>query len=168
MFTAGIGAYFYLVRRTPDEGGWQNGRTRGQLSRFLVTRGLWLMLLEVTVMRLAYNFDLDQSYPFFLLVLWGLGLCMIVLAALAWLPIPALAALSVATIVLHHLADGIRAQQFGTAAPFWHLIHQVGAFRSPDMSSLRRIRSCRGSPSWHWVFVSDRCCSSRPSSVSDC
>ncbi len=117
MFTAGIGAYFYL-----------QGRTRRQLSVFLVTRGLWLMLLEVTVMRVAYNFDLAQSYPFFLLVLWGLGLCMIVLAGLIWLPIPVLAILSSATIVLHHLIDPIRAQQFGAAAPLWNLFHQVGAF----------------------------------------
>jgi uncharacterized membrane protein len=129
MFTAGIGAYFYLVRRNPDQAGWQPSRSRGQLSTFLLTRGLWLMLLEVTVMRLAYNFDVGQSYPFFLLVLWGLGLSMIVLAALVWLPIPVLSVLSVATIVLHHLADGIRAQQFGAAAPLWNLIHQVGAFQ---------------------------------------
>ena len=118
MFTAGLGAYFY----------WQHGRTRRRLSSFLVTRGLWLMLLEVTVMRLAYNFDLAQNYPFFLLVLWGLGLCMIVLAGLVWLPIPALAVLSTAAIVLHHLIDPIRAQQFGAAAPLWNLFHQVGAF----------------------------------------
>ena len=48
------------------------------------------MLLELTVMRLAYNFDLAQSYPVLLLVLWGLGLSMIVLAGLVWLPIPVL------------------------------------------------------------------------------
>ena len=118
MFTAGIGAYYF----------WRNGRTRGQLSRFLVTRGLWLMLLEVTVMRLAYNFDLAQNYPFLLLVLWGLGLCMLVLAALVWIPIPLLSALGVATIVLHHLADGIDARQLGWASPLWYLVHQVGGF----------------------------------------
>ena len=61
-------------------------------------------------------------------MLWGLGLCMIVLAALVWLPIPLLAALSVATIVLHHLLDGVDARQLGAAAPFWYLLHQVGAF----------------------------------------
>jgi uncharacterized membrane protein len=115
MFTAGIGAYFYLSRRSLGEGGRRNGRTRGQLSAFLVTRGLWLMLLEVTVMRLAYNFNLDQGVPFFLLVLWGLGLCMIALAALVWLPIPLLTVMSIATIVLHHLVGG---------GP---VIHRVGA-----------------------------------------
>ena len=53
MFTAGLGAYLW----------WQRGATRQQLSRFLVTRGLWLVGLELTVMRLAYNFNLSQTYP---------------------------------------------------------------------------------------------------------
>jgi len=126
MFTAGIGAYFYWRGSAPAEAG--PHRTKAQLSVFLVTRGLWLALLEVTVMRLAYNFDLAQSYPVLLLVLWGLGFCMIVLAALVWLPIPLLSALSVATIVLHHLADGIDARQLGWAAPLGYLLHQVGGF----------------------------------------
>jgi uncharacterized membrane protein len=122
MFTAGIGAYFY----------WQNGRTKGQLSTFLVTRGLWLIVLELTVMRLLYNFNLSQEYPFLLLVLWGLGLCMICLAALVWLPMPALAIVSVSMIVLHHLVDGVRASQFGAWAPLWNVVHQLGVFRLFD------------------------------------
>jgi uncharacterized membrane protein len=110
MLTAGLGAYFY----------WKHGnRTRGQLSWFLVTRGVWLMVLELTVMQLAYNFDVSSSYPIFLLVLWVLGASMILLAALAWLPIAWLAPLSVATIVLHHLLDGIQV---------WPLVHQVSVF----------------------------------------
>jgi uncharacterized membrane protein len=114
MFTAGLGAYFYLQR--------SGAAGTGQLSGFLITRGLWLILLEVTLMQLGYNFDVAASYPIFLLVLWALGACMIILAALVWLPVPWLAALSVATIVLHHLADGVRVQSF------WILFHQVGAF----------------------------------------
>src|SRR6185436_17043358 len=77
MFTAGIGAYFYWKGSNPAEAG--HHRTKAQLSTFLATRGLWLIALEITVMRLAYNFNLDQSQPFLLLVLWGLGLCMIAL-----------------------------------------------------------------------------------------
>ena len=129
MLTAGLGAYFYLSRRSPREGGSGNGgRTKAQLSRFLVTRGLWLMFLELTLMQLAYNFDVSSSFPIFLLVLWMLGACMIVLAGLIWIPITWLTLLSVATIVLHHLLDGVRAQSFGSLEPAWTLLHQVGAF----------------------------------------
>src|SRR6187200_434541 len=60
MFTAGLGAYLW----------WRRGATRPQLSRFLATRGLWLVGLELTVMRLAYNFNLSQTYPVLLIVLW--------------------------------------------------------------------------------------------------
>ena len=107
MLTAGLGAYFYL----------RNGRrSKGQLSRFLVTRGLWLIALELTVMQFAYNFDISSSYPVFLLVLWVLGACMIVLAGLVWLPLTWLAVLSAATLVLHHLLDGVARNRSAT----WH------------------------------------------------
>src|SRR5215210_7359139 len=62
------------------------------------------------------------------LLLWALGLCMIGLAALVWLPIPALATLSLAVIVLHNGLDGVSADRFGSAAPVWNLLHQPGAF----------------------------------------
>ena len=119
MLTAGLGAYFY----------WRaGGRTKRQLSWFLVTRGVWLIVLELTLMQLAYNFNVALTYPVFLLVLWVLGACMMLLAALVWLPIPVLLALSIATIVLHHAFDGITAPSFGAWAPAWNLLHQVGAF----------------------------------------
>ena len=127
MFTAGLGAYFYLQRsnrslsrRNLGEGGAHRerdgGRSKANLSWFLVTRGLWLIVLELTVMQFAYNFDISSSYPVFLLVLWALGACMIILAALIWLPIWLLAPFSVAVIVLHHLADGVRLQSFWICA----------------------------------------------------
>jgi len=112
MLTAGMGACFYL-----------QGRSKGQLSRFLITRGLWLIFLELTLMQLAYNFNVSTANPIFLIVLYVLGACMIVLAALIWLPLPLIAAISIATIFLHNLADGVRSQ-----SPWWILLHQVGAF----------------------------------------
>jgi uncharacterized membrane protein len=118
MLTAGLGAFLW----------WQRGRTRTQLSVFLLSRGAWLMLLEVTVMRVAYDFDLVSRDPVFLLVLWVLGLCMVGLAALVWLPIPALATLSLAVIVLHNGLDAVTADRFGSAAGVWNLLHQPGAF----------------------------------------
>ncbi len=119
MFTAGLGAFLW----------WRRGRTTRQLSIFLLTRGLWLVLLELTVMRLAYDFNFDQSYPVLLLVLWVLGACMVVMAGLVWLPVRVLAVLSVATIALHNSLDGINLSGFGSAAPLWNLIRQPGAFR---------------------------------------
>jgi uncharacterized membrane protein len=113
MLTAGLGAFLW----------WQRGRTKTRLSVFLLSRGAWLMLLEVTVMRWAYDFDLVRRYPVLLLVLWVLGLCMIGLAGLVWLPIPVLATLSLAVIALHNGLDGV------TAGPgAWNLLHQPGAF----------------------------------------
>ncbi|HET7239556.1 MAG TPA: heparan-alpha-glucosaminide N-acetyltransferase domain-containing protein [Gemmatimonadales bacterium] len=120
MLTAGLGAYLW----------WQRGRTRGELSVFLLTRGLWLIVLEVTVMRLAYNFSFSGEYPLFLIVLWALGGCMIVLAALVWLPLPALAALSLAAIAGHNLLDGFDPARLG-AAGLWNVIHQPGPLQLP-------------------------------------
>ena len=129
MLTAGMGAYFYWRRGARGALGAQGAQgAKGELSRFLVTRGIWLIVLELTLMQFAYNFNLSTANPIFLLVLYVLGACMIILAALVWLPAPALAAISIATIVLHNLADGIRAQDLGWWGPMWNLLHQVGAF----------------------------------------
>jgi uncharacterized membrane protein len=53
MLTAGLGAFLW----------WRRGRTRRELSRFLLTRGAWLVVLELTIMRLAYNFNPASSTP---------------------------------------------------------------------------------------------------------
>jgi uncharacterized membrane protein len=118
MLLAGTGAFLW----------WHGKRTKRQLSTFLVTRGLWLIVLELTVMQLAYDFDNPLKHPIFLVVLWALGACMITLAALIWLPIPVLAVVSVVVIASHNLLDGVTADRFGAAAPVWNLIHQPGAF----------------------------------------
>ena len=118
VFTAGLGAYFW----------WQRGRTRSELSVFLLTRGAWLIVLELTVMQVGYYFDLPFSDPVLLLVLWVIGASMIGLAGLVWLPLRWLTVLSCAIILLHHLADGITATQFGGSSWLWNVLHQVGAF----------------------------------------
>ena len=115
MFAAGMGVFFY-----------GRSRTRGQLSRFLWTRGLWFIALELTVMRLAYNFNFSLRFLILLLILWIFGICMLTMAVLVYVPIRWLAALSVAAILLHNCLDGIRAQQFGSAAWAWNLLHQPG------------------------------------------
>lgn len=100
--------------------------TTAQLSRFLWTRGLWLVVLEVTVVRcLAYQFNVDYQITF-LLVLWSLGWSMIVLAALVWLPLAAITAFGVLVVAGHHLLDGVR-----SASPLWAVLHGPGFVIAP-------------------------------------
>ena len=94
-FTAGTGAYLWLSR----------GRDVRQLSRFLWTRGLWLVLLDLVVVRLAMFFSLTSG-PVILNVLWSLGWSMVILGFLVRLPIRAISVLSIATIILHNAFRG--------------------------------------------------------------
>ena len=115
MFCAGLGAWFWLERH--------GGDTRA-LSRFLVTRGLWLLLLEFTIVRFGFYFNFDYSVVL-LLVFWALGMSMIVLAALIHLPWRVLIVVSVGMIALHNLADGVRITSW-----IWNVLHQPGVIQT--------------------------------------
>ena len=75
VFLAGTGAYLSLTR----------GKSRPALSRFLLTRGLWLVFLELTFVRLAWEFNFNYSFAF-VQVIWAIGWSMIALSALVYLP----------------------------------------------------------------------------------
>jgi uncharacterized membrane protein len=118
MLTAGLGVSLWA----------QRNKSPGELSRFLWTRGVWLLFLELSVVRLGFNFNFD--YHFILLnVIWALGGCMIGLALLVRLPWRALAGVSCGMILLHNLADSVDAAQFGRAAWIWNELHQLGTFQ---------------------------------------
>lgn len=117
-FLAGVAAHRQLARHGD----------RGRLSRDLVTRGLWLVLLELTVMRFALNFRMSGQDPLLLIILVALGLSMVVLAALVWLPAPAVLAYGAAVVALHNLLDPLRPADVGALAPVWTLLHGPGAF----------------------------------------
>jgi uncharacterized membrane protein len=75
------------------------------LSRFLLLRGLWLVVLELTVMRWFWTFNFDVINYNLAGVLWMIGWSMVALAALVWLPLPAIAAAGLAIIAGHNLID---------------------------------------------------------------
>jgi uncharacterized membrane protein len=122
MFTAGLGAFFWMRR----------GRTRSQLAHFLWKRGLWLVVLELTALRFAMNFSLANGMVL-LSILWVLGWSMVALAFLVRIPVRALAVLSIAVVALHNLADPVAASRFGAAAWAWNILHQPGVFRLGDV-----------------------------------
>ena len=74
-------------------------QTTPQLARHLVIRGAWLVLLELTVIRLAWTFNVDYAHYILLGVIWMLGVCLILMAALVWLPTWAIAAFGLIVIV---------------------------------------------------------------------
>jgi uncharacterized membrane protein len=112
IFLAGTAAYLYGRGRTPAE-----------RSRFLFTRGLWLVVLELTVIRLGWI--PDPGYHITpLQVIWAIGWSMIALAALSRLPIPVLAGISALVVIGHDGLDGVHAATFGDLAWLWNVLHQ--------------------------------------------
>jgi uncharacterized membrane protein len=101
-------------------------RSTADLSRFLLTRGIWLIALELTFLRcLGYQFNFDYRVTM-LVILWALGWSMVALAALVHLPLPAVAATGLAMIALHNLADRVTPAAFGALAPLWTVLHGQG------------------------------------------
>lgn len=112
VFLAGTGAFLSLSR----------GKTTSELSRFLLTRGLWLVFLEFTVVRLGWMFNVDYSFMF-IQVIWAIGWSMVVLAGLVHLPRKAIAVFAIGTIVLHNAFDGIQPESLGSFGWLWKILH---------------------------------------------
>jgi uncharacterized membrane protein len=93
-------------------------RSKPDLSRFLFTRGLWLIFLDVVLFRcliLQFNFDYHVTI---ITVLWALGWSMIVLSALIWLPTSVITAFGIIMIATHNLLDSI-----DSSNPLWTILH---------------------------------------------
>jgi uncharacterized membrane protein len=114
VFLAGTSAYLYQAR----------GKSHREVSWFLLTRGLWLVVLEWTVVRWAWMFNLGYTTELlFVQVIWVIGVSMIILAGLVHLPLGAVAAVGIAMIAGHNLLDGVTAESLGRWAPLWILLH---------------------------------------------
>jgi uncharacterized membrane protein len=120
VFLAGTGAYLY-GRKLGD---------RSALTRFLLLRGAWLVLLELTLLRLAWTFNFDYSHYLLAGVIWMLGWCMILLALLIHLPLRAVVVLGSAIVGLHNVTGffpGLEeAAMRSAAAPLWKLLYFGG------------------------------------------
>jgi uncharacterized membrane protein len=119
VFLAGTSAFLYGAR----------GRTVREVSRFLFTRGLWLVLLEMTIVRFAWTFSVFPDLVL-LQVIWAINISMVVLSGLIHLPRWAIGAIGIGMIAGHNLLDGIQAEQLGQLGWLWHILHQP-AFLHP-------------------------------------
>ncbi|HWE40803.1 MAG TPA: heparan-alpha-glucosaminide N-acetyltransferase domain-containing protein [Isosphaeraceae bacterium] len=119
VFLAGTGAYLHGLRTS-----------RAQLAVFLATRGAWLIVLELTVVKFGLLFRPEPGL-WLGIVLWAIGWSMIALAVVVFLPTPVVAAFGVAMIALHNLADGVDPTSLGRLGAFWIVLHQRGFVNLP-------------------------------------
>ena len=117
------------------------GKQGKELSMFLLKRGIWLVILELTFVKLGWMFDIKLFIGYhFLQVIWAIGISMIVMAALVWLPLRAIAAIGIVMVAGHNLLAPIDAAvmaglaqggPFPTATSFsdalWLFLHMNGA-----------------------------------------
>ncbi len=117
VFLAGTGAFLSSTR----------GRTTPQLSKFLLTRGLWLIFVELTFVRLGWLYSFDTSI-IFVQVIWAIGWSMIFLSGLVYLSTGAIATIGISMIALHNLLDGIQPESFGSFSWLWMTLHVQGVY----------------------------------------
>ncbi len=113
VFLAGTSAFLYASRR----------ETKREVARFLLTRGLWLVFLEVTVVNFAWTFDATLSLHI-LQVIWAIGISMVVLSGLIFLPRYGLLAIAILFVGAHNLLDIFTAEGLSLQSIAWYLLHQ--------------------------------------------
>ena len=121
IFLAGTGAFLYGSR----------GRSKPEISWFLLTRGLFLIILEFTVIRFAVTFNFNYFSPGSTVaqVIWVIGLSMVILSALVYLSNWLIALLGAALVASHNLFDAIPA--VGAFERLWVVLHKPGLLMLP-------------------------------------
>lgn len=111
------------------------GKTKKEAAGFLFTRGIWLIVLELTLVRIGWQYDLDFN-DLALQVIWAIGVSMMALSGLVFLPLPVIAGLGFLLVFGHNLLDSIHASDFGANALWWHLTHEQGFVQLGEGRSL--------------------------------
>ena len=117
MFLAGIGLFFASARRTKSE-----------LAYLAITRGFWLIFLEFTLVGFFWAFSTDFIYHPKIAVLFAIGVSMIFMGLLVYLPKYLIATIAITMVLGHNFFDGISPESFGSYSWVWNLIHSPGNF----------------------------------------
>lgn len=120
VWLSGISAYMHYKK---------NGFAK--TSSFLFSRGLILIALECTIIKLGWHFNMDYS-QLGLLVIWGLGVSMVLLALTIWLKQQTVFILGIIIISCHNLLDSITGGDNQIISLLWHILHQAGDVHITD------------------------------------
>ena len=117
IFLAGTAAFLYL----------QKVASRTALAKFLVVRGLWLVLLELTLLRFGWTFNFDYANFTFAGVIWVIGWSMVVLAGLALLPVAVVGSIGLAIVLFHNAVAPI-VYSIESPSPLVQILYAGGGF----------------------------------------
>lgn len=112
IFLAGISIYL-----------WQQKHTKKETSHFIFLRGLWLVFLEFTFVRVAWTFDIIPGFVD-AQVIWAIGMSMVFMSLTIYLPVRWLALLSGIMIAGHNVFDFIKAENLGSYKALWIVLHE--------------------------------------------
>ena len=116
VFLAGTSAFLYGTKKKHSK----------ETASFLFTRGLWLVFVEVVIVNFAWTFDVTYSFRI-LQVIWAIGISMIALSGLVFLPINIIFAIGMILVLGHNLLDPITVQGSSARDLIWYTLHQPGA-----------------------------------------
>jgi uncharacterized membrane protein len=136
IFLAGIGLFFASARRTKSE-----------LAYLAFTRGIWLIFLELTLVGFFWTFSSDFYYQPKIAVLFAIGVAMIAMSGIVYLPRYLIMLLVAFLLLGHNALDGIEPQVFGEYAYLWNLA------RVPDTITLAGIQIRVIYPLVPWIGV---------------
>jgi uncharacterized membrane protein len=120
IFLAGVSACFVAQKKTLRD-----------TSIFLFTRGIWLVLLQLTIIRFAWNFDPLFHYNSNTIIS-TIGFCMIILSGLIYFPVKTIFVLALVMVVGHNLLDGVAFKEGTWADVFWSFLHVQKSFDLGD------------------------------------
>ncbi|MFY0476211.1 DUF1624 domain-containing protein [Achromobacter marplatensis] len=126
VFLTGMSAWLYGAK----------AGSRGAAAAFLAKRGLFLVLLEVLVVNFAWTFQFPPSVVY-LQVIWVIGLSMLALAALLWLPRAALVVIGVVLVAGHNALDAVHFAEGEIMHVPWAVLHDRGWIHLGDALRLR-------------------------------
>ena len=126
VLLTGLSAYLYGEK-------YQGKR---DVSAFLFKRGLFLVVLEFTLVNFAWTFQLPPSV-IYMQVIWAIGVSMIALAALVWLPRPVLLVLGLMIIAGHNLLDTLHFAPGSVMHVPWAILHDRGWIEVGDSLRMR-------------------------------
>jgi len=117
VFLAGSSAWFQSLRKSKKE-----------LSGFLIKRGLWLIFIEVFVIGFAFSFDVHYNI-IALQTIWSIGISMVILGLVIWLPFAAIAALGSIIVLGHNLLDYYEASMKSSPGWWYDMLHNGGTYK---------------------------------------